>query len=905
MPIETPQGNLDIKNATLRTSNLETQNIKIGSIFVGTGNSLEETANVGNSMSNTIQFTNTHTAFTTTGNVEVGKELTVSGNVSDLNVVSNVNLLHTSNTAALKLNSNVVTEFPRSKKLIKYPRVALTQNDESGTSGYVAEQTNYSGYPADGYAYRLFDNTSGAYQSGSVYSGGNPTASAPTTTASDGSTHQGVAITLDLVTKIRLDHVVFTSHANYGRTPVDGTFLGSNNSSTWDVIHTFSGLSTSSNNQKHTINITNSSQKLAYRYIRFVITKIHTSSVFNGGGLLEFRELEYYGVPEYDPEADGVDVVVKSVPNVPNTDWLEVYYDAKDYTSVTTTVDNKTGVSAHDITISNSGGTITFNDEYKAWTFGGTDAGPGVESTRTDTFIATMPSSFSGNQVHSVSTWFRYEQTFGDDAIFSISPSNGEDTNKSIGVRLNEGQDYEIKYYHWGNDLNVNFPRGHTANTWYHMVVTYTGSITDERRGKSVYINGELCPFVSETTTGELNLDGADQLQLARRNDGEKEFFGSIANFRLFNRALTTDEIYQLYAYQKEYFGHGVLGMTLKAGRLGIGTSEPKAALDVRGTISINGQILGLGRVSGGNDIFDVDGYRVHVFTTSGNFWVLSSDLPVDILLVGGGGGGGQDNAGGGGAGGLIFKPDHGLQVGGYTVIIGSGGSGCPHQNNGPEAKVGGNTEIKRLSNGSSDLVAYGGGAGMNGGSEQAAERNGGSGGGGASETTAPTGGGTATQTGTYNYGNNGGTAASDAGGGGGGAGAVGQNGSVDGAGYGGTGGDGLNGVTGYDFAEIFGTRYGELIGEDVWFAGGGAGANINYTVDNNVGGSFRRGGKGGGGSGPIVGERYVEVKSGLPNTGGGGCGATWFDVASHLPRAFDLHGGDGGSGIVIFRYKL
>ena len=82
MPIGTPVGNLDIANATLRTSNLETQNIKIGSIFVGTGNSLEETANVGNSMSNTIQFTNTHTAFTTTGNVTVGKELTVTGNVT-------------------------------------------------------------------------------------------------------------------------------------------------------------------------------------------------------------------------------------------------------------------------------------------------------------------------------------------------------------------------------------------------------------------------------------------------------------------------------------------------------------------------------------------------------------------------------------------------------------------------------------------------------------------------------------------------------------------------------------------------------------------------------------------------------------------------------------------------------
>jgi hypothetical protein len=58
---------------------------------------------------------------------------------------------------------------------------------------------------------------------------------------------------------------------------------------------------------------------------------------------------------------------------------------------------------------------------------------------------------------------------------------------------------------------------------------------------------------------------------------------GKIANFRLFNRALTSDEIYQLYAYQKEDFGHSTNNMTLKAGRLGIGTSEPRGALDVRG----------------------------------------------------------------------------------------------------------------------------------------------------------------------------------------------------------------------------------------------------------------------------------------------------------------------------------
>ena len=76
MPIGAPQGNLDIKNATLRTSNLETQNIKIGSIFVDTSPyTLEQTANVGNSMSNTIQFTNTGTSLVTSGILSIGDHI--------------------------------------------------------------------------------------------------------------------------------------------------------------------------------------------------------------------------------------------------------------------------------------------------------------------------------------------------------------------------------------------------------------------------------------------------------------------------------------------------------------------------------------------------------------------------------------------------------------------------------------------------------------------------------------------------------------------------------------------------------------------------------------------------------------------------------------------------------------
>jgi hypothetical protein len=544
MPIATPQGTLDFKSVDKVT-------------FVGAS-------------SNTV-------IDTTTGSLGVG--VGVGGPTSNLHVVGNtrlegdINMLHTSNTASIKLNSNVVTEFPRSKKLIKYPRVAMTANDNSGTSGYVADQTNTASHGnADAYAYRLFDNTSGAYQSGSAYSSGNPTASAPTTTASDGSTHQGVAITLDLVTKIRLDHVVITSHSNYGRTPVDGTFLGSHNSSTWDVIGTFTGLSTFADNQKHTITITNSSQKLAYRYIRFVVTKTHTSPVFNAGSLLEFRELEYFGIPEYDPEAHGTDVTVKSYPNVPNTDWLEVYYDAKNYTSGVVqdeTANGRDGVLYGDTSLTSADGIHKFDFD------GNGD------------YIKTTLTGFTGTTV-TFSAWVFMDSVAAGRANTIMGLGNWGSTGSAAWIAVGTNGVLETGSISIGSCAS-SVQASTLTKQWLH--ITGIVSSGDFR----LYQDGQL--IKSTNTTGTINYGTNPVLYLATRanSSGSPEstryFDCKIANARLFNRALTSDEIYQLYAYQKEDFGHSTNNMTLKAGRLGIGTSEPMAALDVRGDIHAVGSV--------------------------------------------------------------------------------------------------------------------------------------------------------------------------------------------------------------------------------------------------------------------------------------------------------------------------
>ena len=199
MPIGTPVGNLDIANATLRTSNLETQNIKIGSIFVGTGNSLEETANVGNSMSNTIQFTNTHTAFTTTGNVTVGKELTVTGNVkvstdffvdtvnsmvgigtvspgAQLEVVKGTTAAPlTTETTVMQLNSTISGSTGTAASYFKFQHVPESSpvdwTDWSGRLQFVTDTTNqgYMEFNPSGSEYGIaFGNTGGGSAAGEI-----------------------------------------------------------------------------------------------------------------------------------------------------------------------------------------------------------------------------------------------------------------------------------------------------------------------------------------------------------------------------------------------------------------------------------------------------------------------------------------------------------------------------------------------------------------------------------------------------------------------------------------------------------------------------------------------------------------------------------------------------------------
>jgi hypothetical protein len=544
MPIATPQGTLDFKSVDKVT-------------FVGAS-------------SNTV-------IDTTTGSLGVG--VGVNGPTSNLHVVGNtrlegdIDMLHTANTASIKLNSNVVTEFPRSKKLIKYPRVALTSASQDG---YVVSASNVS-VNGDGYAaYRVFDNilpdgtTTVGWRTDVGYDSATGLASGITTRFTGDS---GEWVEIQLPNSLNLSSINLKpgNEVNLAssstRFPKVFVIYGYNGNA-WVRVEEFTTSPIQSFTDVQTFHISNP----VGEFSKFVLVVKQTYSVTGApSSVVNIGEIEYFGLPEYDPEAHGTDVVVKSVPNVPNTDWLEVYYDAKDLTSVSGTIADLSGKSVAGTL--NGDVSLDTSNNVKSFSFDG--SGDYISGTLTNT----------GDFDFTVSAWINRNVTGSDHTIWQIGlGSNSNNPNASTCLSIsNEQLDYFIFS---GPSVKVlDYADKYPTQTWVHIVCERVGNEL------SIYINGKIQTLdYSGTPSDTLSIVSNSTFHIGARTGtqlGVNPMNGKIANFRLFNRALTSDEIWQLYAYQKEYFGHGDLSMTLKAGRLGIGTSEPRAMLDVRGPVRI------------------------------------------------------------------------------------------------------------------------------------------------------------------------------------------------------------------------------------------------------------------------------------------------------------------------------
>ena len=282
---------------------------------------------------------------------------------------------------------------------------------------------------------------------------------------------------------------------------------------------------------------------------------------------------------------------------------------------------------------------------------------------------------------------------------------------------------------------------------------------------------------------------------------------------------------------------------------------------------------------------------EVQVFAAVGTTsWTAPSGVTsVDVLVVGGGGG----------AGGVVYQAGRAVTPGAsYTVVVGAGGYGAPGGSGGVrtdgvvQSATGHQFTVSATSGGNSQfdsIIAYGGGYG---GSSyfQYTPNNGygasGGSGGGASG---------------YSDGNTGRGGSGTAGQGYAGAGTIGQYYPGGGGGAGGPGsvnpGNGGPGIAN------------SILGETYYWGGGGGGSGYSGNGGN--------GGIGGGGGGAVGTTRggFGGINNGAPgygggtstwantrggdagaSTGGGGGGGSHYNATNR--------GGEGGSGVVILRWK-
>jgi hypothetical protein len=305
-----------------------------------------------------------------------------------------------------------------------------------------------------------------------------------------------------------------------------------------------------------------------------------------------------------------------------------------------------------------------------------------------------------------------------------------------------------------------------------------------------------------------------------------------------------------------------------------------------------------------------IDKYMIFTYTsdtTGAGQTQYSINVPepcnCDILIVGGGGAGGTIIGGGGGSGSIIYASGFNISDGTYTINVGRGGVGAVATvaNSGI---VGGNGS----SSSAFDATAIGGGGGgwyngnggisggsgggCGGGVTQAAGGAGGSGGLAGSKTI----GGTIIPSATFKeylcndggfpfYYQVAGNSWSTIAGGGGGANALG----------GGTPNSGTKTSANGDGGA--GKSY-NITGTSTTYGGGGGGGSHRgalTTISNPTNGT---GGIGGGGNGGNDNAISKSGDNGIDGTGGGGGGS------ANNNSPIGIKGGNGGSGIVIIRYR-
>jgi hypothetical protein len=651
--------------------------------------------------------------------------------------------------------------------------------------------------------------------------------------------------------------------SNFDQNPKDFLILGSKDDNTWDVLSTQVGVVFGTTWKDFILSPGNNT----YNYFAISCTKVKHGSYF------AINDMKYFGIREQGQSVlhDGQLTLTKNlnVPRIgpaldaddtPRRDRLVVEYNTTTNPTFEGAVRDTSGRGLDGVLI----GGATYNATGKAFVFDGT-SGCNISGNH----------NLSGsNPVHTISGWIKKTSTnTGWEYLFTIGTSS---TGNMSGFTMNSGNLY---FTIFGDGVVFNLPDNFN-NNWQHIVGVYTGGTTLTPSNFIVYVNGVKVQTIAGLGN-TFTLTG-NQVTLGANTLGGERFTGQISQFKLYDTALTAEEVKTLYDMGRNGSVANPQPLHIAAPMqvektLRIPIDNTDTGTYTAGMIRYNPDLdkiqvyngtvwLTIGGVTAtGGTITRSGGYTIHTFTSLGTFTVTSGG-DMEYLVVAGGGAGGSDRGGGGGAGGMLTGTLYGLENDSYTITVGSGAVDVDEYS----TSSGSNSSISSL------VIATGGGGG---GGEGGRGADGGSGGGSGY-------GNGGFGSGITGQGNRGGRGYNGTGyrtaGGGGGAGGAGKDGSTNGTNLGVQRPDGGPGIAS------------SISGSSVFYAGGGGGGRCDIdSAGSNTGGSGV-GGSGVGGAGAA--NTNGPGLNGAANKGGGGGGGGATSAGS-------ANGGHGGDGIVIIRY--
>jgi hypothetical protein len=475
---------------------------------------------------------------------------------------------------------------PDAYGLQEFPPRGMGGNETLIEGHGVFKASASSRYPTDDYyAWKAFDHdwgrTLGSWTSASGTVSN--TTGLPTSTAANFQGISGNWLQLKLPYKIQLKQFKIESRGSSSYVPEElpgsGIVYGSNDEVNWDVVHSFNnvdyGGTTGGIRPMFTVNST-----VSYSIFRVLVTKNYLISGATWTSIGEWRLFGYREqVTKQSVLHDGQLTLTKNltVPRIgppldaddtPRRDRLVVEYNTSTNPTFEGAVRDTSGRGLDGMFY----GGASYNATKKALVFDGTD----------DYIFVGNLNNPAGAWAHSYSFWVNFDGT-SDEMLVQFGK---EGASKSSSLRLNSST--ELIWFFNSYSTTYTCSISTAATTWYHISAVYDGNL-----GMSVYINGAPLAVASSTLTTPANYDANEPLYIGTRVSKLNWLDGSISNFKLYDCALTAEEVKTLYDMGQCDEGHHVVNFSKTRVGIGLGDGEaPTYTLDVRGQIRSQGSLV-------------------------------------------------------------------------------------------------------------------------------------------------------------------------------------------------------------------------------------------------------------------------------------------------------------------------